>query len=251
MAEFDGKVVVITGGASGIGAACADDFAAKGATVIIADINAELGLEVAMQIITNGGNAKVIPTDVTDPDSVSDMVDEIVNDYGRLDYAVLSAGIFVEEGEPDQPDIDLYNRIMDVNLKGTWLCIKYMAQPMRQTGNASIVTMTSVLGLRGAARAALYVAAKHGVVGLTKSSAMAYATQGIRVNGIAPGIIATPMEQYLIDDDDALNEILRLYPMGRVATPDEVTGLVLWLCSDSASYTTGAIIPVDGGHMAL
>lgn len=251
MAEFYGKVVVITGGASGIGAACADDFAAKGATVIIADINAELGLEVAMQIITNGGNAKVIPTDVTDPDSVSDMVDAVVNDYGRLDYAVLSAGIFVEEGEPDQPDIDLYNRIMDVNLKGTWLCIKYMAQPMRQTGNASIVTMTSVLGLRGAARAALYVAAKHGVVGLTKSSAMAYATQGIRVNGIAPGIIATPMEQYLIDDDDALNEILRLYPMGRVATPDEVTGLVLWLCSDSASYTTGAIIPVDGGHMAL
>jgi NAD(P)-dependent dehydrogenase (short-subunit alcohol dehydrogenase family) len=251
MTSFDGKVVIITGGASGIGAACARDFASQGATVIIADVNAKKSAEVALQIESDGGITIAIPTDVSDNESVQHLVKKTVAEYGRLDYAILSAGIFLHEGEPDQPDLAMYNRIMDINLKGTWLCIKHMADPMRQTGNASIVTMTSVLGLRGAARAALYVAAKHGVVGLTKSAAMAYATQGIRVNGIAPGIIATPMEQYLIDDEEELNEILRLYPMGRVATPDEVTGLVLWLCSEQASYTTGAIIPVDGGHMAL
>lgn len=251
MTNFDGKVVIITGGASGIGAACAIDFAGQGATVVIADVNAEKSAEIVTQIESNGGTALAIQTDVRDSDSVAHMVKQTVTQYGRLDYAVLSAGVFLDEGEPDQPDLDMYNRIMDINLKGIWLCIKHMVDPMRQTGNASIVTMTSVLGLRGAARAALYVAAKHGVVGLTKSAAMAYATQGIRVNGIAPGIIATPMEQYLIDDEDELNDILRLYPMARVASPAEVTGLVLWLCSDQASYTTGAIIPVDGGHMAL
>ena len=251
MTDFSGKVVIITGGASGIGAACAHDFAKQGATVVIADINIEQSSEIVEQINSEGGSASAIITDVTDYDSVEHLVQKTVTDYGRLDYGILSAGIFLSEGNPHEPELAMYNRIMDVNLKGTWLCIKHMVEPMRQTGNASIVTMTSVLGLRGAARAALYVAAKHGVVGLTKSAAMAYATEGIRVNGIAPGIIATPMEQYLIDDKEQLDEILRLYPMARVATPDEVTGLVLWLCSEQASYTTGAIIPVDGGHMAL
>jgi NAD(P)-dependent dehydrogenase (short-subunit alcohol dehydrogenase family) len=251
MTRFNDKVVIVTGGASGIGAACASDFAREGATVIIADLNESQSYKYVEQIKSDGGKAVAIITDVRDNDSVEQLVKQTVTEYGRLDYAVLSAGIFLHEGEPDQPDLEMYDRIMDVNLKGTWLCIKHMVEPMRNTGNASIVTMTSVLGLRGAARAGIYVAAKHGVVGLTKSAAMAYATQGIRVNGIAPGIIATPMEQYLLDDDEELNEILQLYPMGRVATPDEVTGLVLWLCSEQASYTTGAIIPVDGGHMAL
>lgn len=251
MGQFKGKVAVITGGASGIGEASVIDFAKEGATVVIADINDERGIALVGQIEADGGEAIFVHTDVTDNDSVTHLVATIEKTYERLDVAVLSAGVFVIEGEPHEPDVDLYNHIMDVNLKGTWLCIKHMAPLMLTTGNASIVTMTSVLGLRGAALASLYVAAKHGVVGLTKSAAMAYATQGIRVNGIAPGIIATPMEQYLIDDKEELDEILRLYPMGRVATPDEVTGLVLWLCSDAASYTTGAIIPVDGGHMAL
>lgn len=251
MGSFDGKVVIITGGASGIGAACVRDFAREGATVVIADINDERASELVEQIQSDGGIATAIHTDVSDETAVAQLVTETVSRYGRLDYGILSAGIFQEEGEPDEPDLALYNRIMDINLKGTWLCIKYMAEPMRQTGNASIVTMASVLGLRGAARAALYVASKHGVVGLTKSAAMAYAEQGIRVNGIAPGLIATPMEQYLMDDDEELQDILRLYPMKRIASVDEVTGIVLWLCSKQASYTTGAIIPVDGGHMAL
>jgi len=251
MDQFKDKVVIITGGASGIGEASAIDFSKQGATAVIADINDDRGTALVEQINADGGKATFVHTDVTDEDSVAHLVETVVARYDRLDYAVLSAGVFVIEGEPHEPDLDLYNHIVDINLKGTWLCIKYFAPPMLKTGNASIVTMTSVLGLRGAALASLYVAAKHGVVGLTKSAAMAYATQGVRVNGIAPGIIATPMEQYLIDDKDELEEILRLYPMGRVATPDEVTGLVLWLCSDAASYTTGAIIPVDGGHMAL
>lgn len=252
MSDFDGKVVIVTGGASGIGEACARDFAREGATVIIADINDVKSADIVDEIESNGGTASAIHTDVSDDASVSHLVKETVTRYGRLDYGILSAGIFLlDEGEPHEPDLAMYNRIMDINLKGTWLCIKYMAEPMRQTGDASIVTMTSVLGLRGAALAAIYVASKHGVVGLTKSAAMAYAEQGIRVNGIAPGLIATPMEQYLMEDEDELNDILRLYPMKRIATVDEVTGLVRWLCSKQASYTTGAIIPVDGGHMAL
>ena len=251
MTQFENRVVIITGGASGIGQACAIAFAGQGAAVVIADTNSKRSTKTVRDIEASGGTAFAIETDVRDSAAVERMVQQTVERYGRLDYAVLSAGVFLHEGEPHEVSDDMYDTLIDINLKGTWLCIKHMVPPMLQAGNASIVTMTSVLGLRGAARAAIYVAAKHGVVGLTKSAAMAYATQGIRVNGIAPGIIATPMEQYLFDNPEEFAEILRLYPMGRAGTTDEVTGLVLWLCSEQASYTTGAIIPVDGGHMAL
>jgi NAD(P)-dependent dehydrogenase (short-subunit alcohol dehydrogenase family) len=249
--NFTRKTVLVTGAASGIGRATALAFATQGAMVAVADIN-ESGASQTVELIEQtGGQAIATSADVSQPEDVRQMVEETVSRWGKLDIAINNAGIFQETGKLADVSFQDWNTTLAVNLTGVWLCMKYEIQAMLQTGGGVIVNVSSVLGLRGAAEGTAYTASKHGVIGLTKSAALAYAEDDIRVNAVCPGIVDTPMEAGIIENRELLSEILSWYPMRRVASPQEAALPIVWLCSEAASYITGAILPVDGGHMAF
>jgi NAD(P)-dependent dehydrogenase (short-subunit alcohol dehydrogenase family) len=248
--RFEGKVVVITGGSSGIGRATALAFAAEGARVAIGARRAAEGEEAVRMIEQQGVEAHFVETDVSVPAQVQALVQAAVDRWGRLDCAVNNAGV---EGTPFVPvtdySIDVWDQVIDINLKGVFLSMKYeVPHLLKQTGGA-IVNVSSVAGLIGGVGGTAYHASKHGVIGLTRTVAMEYATKGLRVNVVCPAVIRTPMaDRFFKGMDDAT--VGGFHPMGRVGTPEEAADAILWLCSPQSSFVTGMVLPVDGGLTA-
>lgn len=255
--HLEGKVALVTGAASGIGRAIAESLAAEGARVVVSDLerSAEAGAAVCEGIASEGGEARCIACDVSDSEQVQALVEQTVGAYGQLDAAVNNAGVggsMTPTGEISEADWD---RVMAVNLRGVWLCMKHELAHLSQSETAgmggSIVNISSVLGHVGFATAPAYTAAKHGVLGLTKSAALEYAATGIRVNAVCPAFIETPMlgEAGLLNTESR-RDLEALHAMERLGKPAEVARLVVWLCSDATSFVTGASYLVDGGYTA-
>jgi len=245
---LDGKVAIVTGASRGIGSASARAFAAAGATVVLAARTAEAIATVADEINAAGGRALAIPTDVTDPESVQRLVEKTVATFGRLDVAFNNAGA----GHMPTPLADISFEDFEVGLKanlyGSFLGMKYEIPAMLAAGGGAIVNMSSTAGLQGAPGMAPYSAAKHGVVALTRSAALDYGKSNIRVNALAPGPIVN--EQMSRLPEDRLQQIARFIPLGRLGRTEEVARAAVWLCSDDASFITGAVLSIDGGRLA-
>jgi NAD(P)-dependent dehydrogenase (short-subunit alcohol dehydrogenase family) len=246
--QFTGKVAIVTGGGSGIGEACALELGARGARVVVADLNLDAAQRVADRIATADGAALPIQVNVADPPSVEAMVRRAVDAYGPLDIAVNNAGIGGEMKPTGEYSLQSWHRVMDVNLHGVFYCMRYEIPAMLEHGGGAIVNMASILGEVGFANSPAYVAAKHGVVGLTKNAALEYGTRGIRVTAVGPGFIVTPLLSAL--DDQAQQAIANMHAVKRMGTPEEVASLVCFLASDAASFITGSYHAVDGGYLA-
>lgn len=248
---FSNKIVLVTGAAGGIGEEAARAFAANGAKVVLADID-ESGEQVAQDICAQGGIAVFYACDVSSTESVIALFAFIQNAFGRIDIAFNNAGIDIESGKLAQGSEDEFDKIIDINVKGVWLCMQQEIQSMLKTGGGCIVNTASVAGLGAAPKMSIYAASKHAVVGLTKSAAVEYAKKGIRVNAICPAVIDTSMyRRALKGDAKKAHAIGAMHPVGRVGTVEEVVGGVLYLCSDSSAFTTGVTLPVDGGSTAI
>lgn len=246
--EFADKVALVTGGASGIGEACVKTFALGGAKVAIADVNEEVGEEVAETAKRLGGEAVFLRVDVTHAEAVEKMVADVVAAFGGLDIAVNNAGIGGEANAVGDYSIDGWQRVIDVNLNSVFYCMRYEIPEMLKRGGGTIVNMASILGSVGFRSAPAYVTAKHGVVGLTKAAALDYGRQGIRVNSVGPGFIKTPMLAAL--DEPTQAHLAGRHAMGRMGESQEVADLVAYLCSEQASFLTGGYYLVDGGYTA-
>ncbi|MEX2482244.1 MAG: glucose 1-dehydrogenase [Gammaproteobacteria bacterium] len=247
------KSIIITGGSTGIGRASALRCAAEGAAVTIADVNDDEGGKVVAEITAAGGRAQYVHTDVTRGDAVQAMIAAAVGAYGRLDGALNNAGIegsFTNILKMSEAD---YDRTLNVDLKGVWLCVKYeVEQLLKQGDGGSIVSTASVAGLIGTRGGSAYCAAKHGVVGLTKCVALEYARKRIRVNAVCPGVIQTPMVDRMTAETGITTQaLIDQEPMARLGEPREIGEAVVWLLSDLASFVTGVALPVDGGYTAL
>lgn len=250
--SFENKVVLVTGGASGIGRATAQAFAREGARVVVADIDTEGGRKVVQMIEEAGGTAVFCKADVSSPAQVEALIEKTVETYGRLDCAFNNAGIFGVQAPVADCTEENWDQTVDINLKGVWLCMKYEIPQMLMQGGGAIVNTASVAGLVAWPEFPAYVAAKHGVVGLTRSAAVEYAKAGIRVNAVCPGSIDTPlMEPVIGGDPEVRKEVESEHPIGRMGRPEEIAEAVVWLCSDAASFVTGHPMVVDGGLVAL
>ena len=249
--QLEGKVSLITGGGSGIGKASALAFARGGSKVVVADVNVEGGEQTVRLIQDTGGEATFVRADVSNSGDVSDMVSHAVQTYNRLDCAFNNAGISGGRGRIHEYTEDDWSRVLNINLTGVWLCMKYEIIQMLNQGGGAIVNTASVMGLVGGSRSPAYGATKHGVVGLTKTGAVDYAQEAIRINAVCPGYIRTPMiEQGILSDPVAEERVVSRHPMHRLGTPEEIAEAVLWLCSDAASFVTGHAMTVDGGYVA-
>ena len=250
--QFNGRVVLVTGAGSGIGRASAQAFAAAGAAVAVVDADVDLGEETVARIRQAGdAAARFFRCDVADEQQVSALVRAVTETYGRLDYAHNNAGISPVTGNTVDCPKELWDRIIAVNLTGVWLGMKYEIPAMIAAGGGAIVNTSSGVGLKAFPNQPAYVASKHGVVGLTKTAALEFATVGIRVNAICPGATLTPMvESKARAGAYTLEAMAAVSPMKRIASPDEIAQAAVWLCSSAASFVNGAILPVDGGTLA-
>lgn len=251
-ASFAGKVVLVTGAAGGIGRAVALAFGRAGASVVVADVSVDGGHATAAAIVQQGGKALFVAANVTRALDVETLVDKTVHHYGRLDCAVNCAG--VQHDSLRLADIDEagFDRIMDVNVKGAWLSMKYQIRQMVASGGGAIVNLSSAFGQVGAPAQSVYAASRHALAGLTKSAALDYAKDGIRVNAVCPGAVRTPMLARAVGREPGSEKKLRAaHPMGRFAEPGEVADAVLWLCSGASSFVTGHELAVDGGFTAI
>jgi NAD(P)-dependent dehydrogenase (short-subunit alcohol dehydrogenase family) len=246
---FKDKVVIVTGGASGIGRATAFAFAKKGAKVAVVDWkeNDEM-VDLFKEL---GSEAIFIKCDVSKTEEVKAMVAKTIAAFGRLDYAFNNAGIEGTQANTFDCSEENWDKTLGVNLKGIWLCMKYEIPEILKQGKGVIVNCASVAGLIGFAGLPAYVASKHGVIGLTKTTALEYAKLGIRVNVVCPGVIQTPMIDRLTGKiKEAIEQFTGLEPMGRFGLPEEIANAVVWMCSDEASFVTGHAMTVDGGFVA-
>jgi NAD(P)-dependent dehydrogenase (short-subunit alcohol dehydrogenase family) len=249
--RFSGKVALVTGGSSGIGREVCCALAREGARVVVAARRQAEGQATVAHIRAQGGDALFVATDVTESSAVRELVRRAVTHYGRLDAAFNNAGI---TGSTNRTIVEFEERDFDqtlaVNLKGTWLCMKYQIPEMLRTGGGSIVNCASSAGLRGGARASAYYASKHGLIGLTKSVALEYATQGVRINALCPGMTDTELvTRQAAAAPEKFAALKQRIPMGRPAAVSEIASAVLWLLADESSYATGAVLSVDGGFV--
>jgi NAD(P)-dependent dehydrogenase (short-subunit alcohol dehydrogenase family) len=246
--QFEGKAVVVTGGGAGMGRSVCLAFAREGARVAVADVDVAGGEETARLISAAGSAAQFVRTDVSRAADVEALIAATVAAFGRLDYAFNNAGIHEEHGSLTDCSEEQWDRILGVNLKGVFLCMKYEIPELRRVGGGAIVNNASVVGLGGSRGAPAYVASKHGIVGLTRAAARDHAGDRIRVNAVCPGTIQTPM--YVRREGSDAEHDARLaanIPLGRLGQPEDVAEAVLWLCSDGASFVTGHALVVDGG----
>lgn len=250
MSEMQGKVALVTGGGSGIGRSCVEAFARNGAAVIVSDVDEGGGAESVRLVESAGGRATFVRADVSQLADCEAMIGKAIEHFGRLDYACNNAGIGGEQNMIADTSVDGWQKVIAINLSGVFYCMKYEIPAMLRNGGGAIVNMASILGAVGFANSAAYVAAKHGVLGLTQNATLEYSAQNVRVNTVGPGFIRTPLIAELENDRQAYEMLVSLHPIGRLGQPEEVAELVVWLCSDRASFVTGAYIPVDGGYLA-
>ena len=249
--ELEGKVGLVTGGTSGIGRETAVLFAKAGAKVVVAGRRELEGLETIELVRAAGADGLFVKTDVSKASEVDALVQKAVEKFGRLDVAFNNAGVegvlapIIRQSEDD------FDRTIDINLKGVWLCLKYeIRQMLKQGGSGAIVNMSSIMGLVGALGAAAYSASKHGVIGLTKTAALENAKNGIRINAVCPGFTETPMTDRSLRVPSVHKYVLSCHPVGRLAAPTEIAEAVVWMCSDRASFMTGQSLVLDGGFLA-
>jgi NAD(P)-dependent dehydrogenase (short-subunit alcohol dehydrogenase family) len=248
---FQNQVAVVTGGSFGIGRATAVAFAQRGAKVIIADLVEDKDGETLRQIKAAGSEGIFVQCDVSKSNDVKGLIDKCIATYGRLDYAFNNAGIEGVQATTHECTEENWDKTIAVNLKGIWLSMKNEIPQMLKNRKGAIVNCSSVAGLNGFPGLPAYVATKHGVVGLTKTAALEYSTQGIRVNAVCPGVIHTAMMDRLTGKDKEVEkQYTEMEPIGRMGNPEEVAEAVVWLCSDAASFVTGIAMPVDGGFNA-
>ena len=249
--QFDGKVALVTGGSAGIGKATALQFAREGARVVIAARRVDAGEQTVSEIRDAGGQAIFVRTDVSRIEDVKNMVRTVVETYGRLDYAFNSAGIVLDRGRTHEHTLEDWDETIGINLKGLWLCVKYQVVAMLEQGGGAIVNDASTSGLVGGMDRMAYRVSKAGVIMISRTAAMEYARQGIRVNCVCPGTIHTPaLDRVIAGDPGLLERTSAEEEMGRVGQPEEVAECVVWLCSDAASFVNGHAMPIDGGFMA-
>ena len=246
---FAGKVAFVTGAASGIGCAGALAFAGEGASVVVADVSERENGETARLIEKRGGRALAVRCDVTRVEDVRAALDQTVQAFGRLDFAFNNAGIESTIQPVAEIPEEQWDRIMNIDLRGVFLCMKYQIPLMLQHGGGAIVNTSSGAGVKGFKGGAAYVAAKHGVIGLTKSAALDYAQSNIRINAVCPGIISTPMmDRFSGGTAEGRQAVIAQEPIGRMGTPEEIAATVVWVCSDAAAFVVGHALVVDGGQ---
>lgn len=239
LSGFEDAVAIVTGASSGIGRASAERFAAEGASVVIADVDREGGEETVERIENDGGEAMFVDVDVSDESSVEAMVEETVDTYGGLDIAHNNAGISPSYAPTADVSVDDWEQVIDINLTGVWQCLKAELPAMVESGGGAIVNTASIGGLV-ASGSAPYTGSKHGVVGLTKTAAVEYGGQGVRVNAICPGVVETPMQQQASEDStEAVDAVTEAQALNWMADPAEIASAAAWLCSDESSFVTG------------
>lgn len=248
--QFDRKVVLITGAGSGIGRAAALAFARHGAMVAVADITDADGIETVAQIEASGGIARFFKVNVSKSDEVEYLIRRVVDTWGRLDIALNNAGITNDMAPITETSEEDFDRVIAVNLKGVWLCMKYAIAQMLKQGGGVIVNTASALSLTVLPGSSAYIASKHGVAGLTKTGAVEYGKHNIRINAVCPGVIRTPLLANRPNADELEKSLIALHPIGRLGTGEDVANCLLWLASDAASFVHGALISVDGGWVA-
>jgi NAD(P)-dependent dehydrogenase (short-subunit alcohol dehydrogenase family) len=248
---MEGKVAIVTGAAAGIGRATAIAFAHESARVVVSDVDDTGGEETVRLIRDAGGEAVYVRADVSRQPDVEALIARTVQEFGRLDFAFNNAGIEGESNSTAECSEENWDRVMDINLKGVWLCMKYEIEQMLKQDGGAIVNCSSIAGLTGFPGIPAYTASKHGLLGLTKSAALDYATRGIRVNAVCPGVIRTAMiDRFTGGSREAEEQLVSGEPMGRMGTPEEIASAVLWLCSEGAGFVTGHPLVVDGGWVA-
>jgi len=248
--DFKGQVAIVTGGTSGIGEAATRRFAQAGASVVFCGTNRDKGNAREMAMRGDGLEVRFVAADVSVEAQVEALVQETLLRYGRLDYAINSAGIYQYQTSPvTEMDIDYWNHILAVNLTGIFLSMKYQIRAMLRSGGGAGVNIASGAALKPVPQTNAYVAAKHGMVGLTKTAALDFAQQNIRVNLVCPGLVQTEMTAFLDTmDEESKAWFYKANAMERIGQPDEIADAALWLCSPGASFTTGVVLPVDGGY---
>jgi NAD(P)-dependent dehydrogenase (short-subunit alcohol dehydrogenase family) len=246
MYELTETVALVTGAGSGIGRATAERFAGEGASVVVADVDSDGGEEAVKRIEESGGTATFVEVDAGRPASVAAMVEATLDEYGRLDYAVNNAATGTTPTSITDVTEDDWDRVVDVNQKGVWAGMKHELPALLESEGGAIVNVASKAGIRGSPGRTPYGASKHGVVGLTRTTALEFAGEGVRVNAVCPTIVDTPALRSMTEDEQ--RSVVSNVPMERAAEPEEVASAILWLCSDEASFVTGHALPVDGGE---